>query len=63
MSKDRIVAVGLLTEADLARLGETFTRLWPVEETPGFDGLLAAIDEADRQLQDDVQLGPISAER
>lgn len=51
MTGDRIIAVGLLTEFDLNRLGDTFTRLWPVDDVPCFEELLAAIDEADRQLQ------------
>ena len=51
MNQRRIIAVGLLTEQDLNLLGASFTRLWPVEEAPGFDDLLAAIDDADRQLQ------------
>jgi hypothetical protein len=50
MTRDRIVAVGLLTQRDMSLLGPSFTRVWPVEETPCFDGLLRAIDEADRQL-------------
>ena len=45
-----IVAVGLLTEEDLDLLGRTFTRLWPVDNAPKFDELLAAIDEADRNI-------------
>ena len=52
----RIVAVGLLTEQDLNLLGATFTRLWPVDEAPQFEELLAAIDEADRALQ---ERGPV----
>lgn len=50
MPDNRIVAIGLLTEDDLSRLGETFTRLWPVEDASGFEDLLKAIDEADAQL-------------
>ena len=46
MASDRIVAIGLLTDDDLTRLGDTFTRLWPVEDASGFHDLLAAIDEA-----------------
>ena len=46
MSKDRIVAVGLLTEQDLNLLGESFTRVWPMDDTPCFSELLEAIDEA-----------------
>ena len=49
MTGDRIVAVGLLTQANLDLLGPTLTRVWPVEETPCFSGLLQAIDEADRE--------------
>ena len=50
-SKDRIVAVGLLTEHDLAKLGSDFDRVYPVDETPCFGELLRAIDEADRELR------------
>ena len=46
-----VVAVGLLTQRDVDLLGPTFTRLWPVEDTPDFDGLLRAIDEADEELR------------
>ena len=46
--KERIVAVGLLTERDLGMLGSTFDRAWPIDDAPCFDGLLQAIDEADR---------------
>jgi len=51
MSFEGIVAVGLLTRNDLEVLGPNFTRVWPVDQTPAFDGLLQAIDEADRELQ------------
>ncbi len=51
MSTERIVAVGLLSQSDLDRLGTCFTRLWPVDETPCFSALLQAIDEADREFR------------
>ena len=51
MTDDRIVALGLLTLSEVKLLGPQFKRLWPVDETPCFEGLLDAIDEADRQLQ------------
>ena len=51
MARERIVAVGLLTEQDLNLLGPTFTRVWPVDDTPCFTGLLEAINEADREFQ------------
>jgi hypothetical protein len=48
---DRIVAVALLTDDDVTRLGSNFKRLWPVDETPCFQGLLNAIDDADREIR------------
>ena len=51
MPQDRIVAVGLLTQTDLNLLGPAFTRAWPVESAPVFEQLVQAIDEADRELQ------------
>lgn len=51
MAATRIVAVGLLTQHDLDLLGHSFQRLWPVDEVPCFQGLLNAIDEADRELR------------
>jgi hypothetical protein len=51
MTDKQIVAVGLLTREDVQRLGPTFERLWPVEETPCFSELLRAIDEADREIR------------
>ena len=50
MSQQRIVAVCLVTQPELERLGSSFDRAYPVEETPCFGELLRAIDEADRQL-------------
>jgi hypothetical protein len=46
----RIVAVALLTEFDLERLGAGFARAWPVDSSPCFGELLARIDDADREL-------------
>jgi hypothetical protein len=51
MSFEGIVAVGLLTKNDLDVLGPSFTRVWPVDQTPCFNGLLQAIDEADSELR------------
>ena len=51
MTDERIVAIGLLTLGDLERLGETFDRLWPVEEGTEFSDLLREIDEADERLR------------
>ena len=52
MGDQRIIAVGLLTARDLEVLGQGFTRIFPIDETPCFTQLLQAIDEADRQLQE-----------
>jgi len=49
--KERIVAVGLLTQRQVDRLGPTLEHVWPVDEAPCFSGLLEAIDEADRELR------------
>lgn len=50
-SKERIVAVGLLTNRDVNVLGPSFTRLWPIQDTPCFSRLLHAIEEADREIR------------
>ena len=59
MTTQRIVAVGVLTQANVDLLGPTLTRVWPVEDTPCFSGLLQAIDEADRELR---RLNPTDAD-
>ena len=51
MPSERIVAVALLTRPELQGLGAAFDRAWPVVDTPGLNGLLDAIDEADRQFR------------
>lgn len=45
VTSDRIVAVGLLTERDVAALGKSFRRLYPVENDGAFDDLLAKLDK------------------
>ena len=50
MERQRIVAVGLLTEHELQLLGKGFSRAWPINNAPDFDGLLKAIDEAEREM-------------
>lgn len=47
----RILALGLLTQQDLNLLGKSFDRVFPMDGTEGFEDLLQAIDESDRQLQ------------
>jgi len=50
LAQERIVAVGLLTQREVELLGHGFSRLWPVDDTPCFQDLLQAIDDADREL-------------
>jgi len=50
LAKERIVAVGLLTQREVELLGHGFSRLWPVDKTPCFTDLIKAIDEADEEL-------------
>ncbi len=50
MDKQRIVAVALVTQPELELLGPSFTRSFPVDETPCFGKLLRAIDDADREM-------------
>ena len=56
MPRDRIIAVGLLTQHDIEVLGQGFSRLWPVDETPCFTDLLQSIDDADRELEKNSEL-------
>jgi len=49
--RDRVIAVGLLTQRDLDVLGSDFCRVYPVDEVPCFGELLRAIDEADREIR------------
>jgi hypothetical protein len=53
---DPIVAIGLLTEDDVQRLGANFSRLFPVPRDGAFDDLIRAIDEAEQQR--DLQRKP-----
>jgi hypothetical protein len=47
----QIVAIGLLTQHDLNLLGYEFDRAIPVDQTPRFEELLRAIDDADRDFR------------
>lgn len=53
MADQKIIAVGLLTQDDVDRLGSTFQRIWPVQDAPCFSQLLRAIDQADRELREE----------
>lgn len=54
-SHDDIVAIGLLTQEDICRLGQNFSRLFPLPRDGAFDDLIKAIDEADRQRSTDTK--------
>ena len=45
--QERVVAVGLLSERELAIVGQTLRRVYRIDERDCFDDLLRAIDEAD----------------
>ena len=60
MTEERIVAVGLLTQREVELLGHGFSRLWPVDETPCFTELIKAIDDADRQLEQEHRIQPVT---
>jgi hypothetical protein len=47
----QIVAIGLLTQHDLNLLGHEFDRAIPLDNTPRFEELLKAIDDADRDYR------------
>ena len=59
MSDEPIIALGLLTSSDVERLGATFTRLWPVDQTTDFSELLRAIDEAELKLRQGTADEPV----
>lgn len=46
-SGERIVAVGLLSERELAMVGQTLRRVYHIDEDDSFGDLLLAIDRAD----------------
>jgi hypothetical protein len=54
-SEEPIVAIGLLTQNDLNLLGSGFRRAFRIEDSPIFDDLLAAIDDADERCRDAQQ--------
>ncbi len=44
--RDKIVAIGLLSQRDLDMLGAGFRHVFPVDDMPRFEDLLEAIDRA-----------------
>ena len=50
--RQRVVAVGLLTERDLSILGQGFKRVYHLDESDHFQALLAAIDAAEQDYKD-----------
>ena len=49
MEDEPIVGVGLLTRTNIKKLGSDLKKVFPIDETPCFQELLRAIDEADRE--------------
>ena len=49
MNTGRIVAVGPWSAPNTTLLGSALAKAWPVEQTASFEGLLNAIDVADRE--------------
>jgi hypothetical protein len=47
LAQEHIVAIGLLTNRDLERLGSGFKRCFPISDDEKFEDLLRAIDRAD----------------
>lgn len=61
---NHIVALALVTQDELRLLGPQFDRAFPRNETPCFGELLAAIDEADRELRRKrVEIEPVQVRR
>jgi hypothetical protein len=49
MPLDPTVAVAFLTEENLRTIGKNLEHVYPIDDTPAFADLLAAIDKADRE--------------
>lgn len=47
MENERIVAIGLLTQAHLSMLGSSLKQVIPITDDNRFDALLQALNEAD----------------
>lgn len=52
VKKDPVVAIGLLTQANLRMLGSSLKQVFPIDQDNRFDALIAALDEADRERRD-----------
>ena len=50
MSNRQITTICLCTDDELQLLGQGFSRAWPIDQTPCFEGLLQAIDDAERDM-------------
>jgi hypothetical protein len=53
VDREPIVAVAFLTESNLRAVGQSLQRNYPIDHSPGFEQLLAQIDEAERKLRDE----------
>jgi hypothetical protein len=59
---ERIVAFALLTKPEVETLGANFRRVWPIEDSTCFNGLVDAIDDADRRFRDRATSAPIGSD-
>lgn len=50
--REKIVAVALLTDTDLERVGGSLKRVFPLDQGSDFSDLLAAIDDADSKSKE-----------
>ena len=63
MEDEPIVAVGLLTRTNIEKLGSDLKKVFPIDETPCFQELLHAIDEADREYRRAKDRGEVQNQR
>ena len=48
-NKDEIVAIAMLTRADVQRVGDSLKLVFKTEDTPQFEDLLNALDRAEQR--------------
>jgi hypothetical protein len=48
VDRERVVAIALLTEANLRAIGQNLERVYPVDHSPDFSELLTRIEKAQR---------------
>jgi hypothetical protein len=51
VSRERIVAIALLTEANMRAIGRNLERAYPVDHSPDFSELLVRIEKTEKTRQ------------